>query len=31
MLGMIYQEGRGVEKDEQEARRWYRMAGFEQE
>jgi TPR repeat protein len=28
-LGMMYAEGRGVEKDPEEAKRWYKMAGFE--
>jgi uncharacterized protein len=26
---MMYEEGRGVEKDLDEAKKWYRMAGFE--
>jgi len=26
---MLYEEGRGVPKDPDEARRWYRLAGFE--
>jgi hypothetical protein len=25
----MYEEGRGVEKDPEEARRWYRLAGFD--
>jgi TPR repeat protein len=28
-LAMMYEEGRGVEQDLEEARRWYRMAGFD--
>jgi TPR repeat protein len=27
-LGMLYEEGRGVEKDPEEAKRWYEKAGF---
>jgi hypothetical protein len=29
-LAMMYQEGRGVEKDLQEARKWYMRAGFDE-
>jgi TPR repeat protein len=29
-LAMMYEEGRGVEKDLNEANRWYRMAGFDE-
>ncbi|MGI9301673.1 MAG: SEL1-like repeat protein [Gammaproteobacteria bacterium] len=27
-LGMMYEHGRGVERDPDEARRWYKIAGF---
>ncbi|MCG8017157.1 MAG: sel1 repeat family protein, partial [Candidatus Thiodiazotropha sp. 'RUGA'] len=27
-LAMLYEEGRGVEKDPEEAKRWYKLAGF---
>jgi TPR repeat protein len=27
-LAMLYEEGRGVEKDPEEAQRWYKLAGF---
>ena len=28
-FAVLYDEGRGVDKDPEEARRWYRLAGFE--
>jgi hypothetical protein len=28
-LGMMYQEGNGVEKDEEKAREYYKKAGFD--
>jgi hypothetical protein len=29
-LAMLYQEGLGVAKDPDEARKWYRRAGFDE-
>jgi TPR repeat protein len=29
-LAMMYERGDGVEKDPEEARRWYRLAGFDE-
>jgi TPR repeat protein len=30
-LGMMYKEGNGVEKNVEEARKWYKLAGFGEE
>jgi hypothetical protein len=29
-IAMMYQEGKGVEQDPEEAKRWYKKAGFDE-